>query len=303
MTSVYLPPMRDGVSASSIIVPPGYWQNVLAFLCAHFPAVGDDIWQQRLANGDVIEVGGLPLRASSLCAAGMRIYYYRALVHEVPIPFTENIIYQDDNILVVDKPHFLPVTPAGRFVQETLLVRLKKKLGFAQLSPIHRIDRETAGLVMFACRPDVRDAYQALFRLRQISKTYEAVAPTLSTTAFPLSATTFPFVHRSRLVRGEQFFRTEEVAGEANSETWIDRAEARGDFTLYRLMPVTGRKHQLRVNMATLGAPIVNDRLYPTALPVQDDDFSRPLQLLAKSLRFVDPLSGELRFFQSELHL
>ncbi|MEG2963154.1 MAG: pseudouridine synthase, partial [Janthinobacterium sp.] len=227
---------------------------------------------------------------------GMRIFYYRELERETPIPFQEEILFQDEHLIVVDKPHFLPMTPGGRFVQETLLTRLKKRLDCADLTPIHRLDRETAGVVIFSRQIASRGAYQSLFQRREVHKTYEALAPVLE-------GRDFPFTYRSRMVDGDKFFLMREEAGEANSETLIDVIERRGGVNLYRLQPHTGRKHQLRVHLASLGIPIVNDAFYPVALPCKEDDMSQPLQLLARAIDFTDPLSGAPRHFESRRSL
>jgi len=209
------------------------------------------------------------------------------------------VLYQDEHLLVADKPHFLPVTPTGRFVQQTLLVRLKRQLGIETLSPIHRIDRETAGLVLFSVRPQDRGAYQALFRDKVVEKSYEAIAPLRPD--LPL-----PSVHVSRIEPDEQFFRQREVPGAPNSETHLALLETRGDLARYRLSPVTGRTHQLRVHMHALGRPIVGDLFYPEVVHGPghtDEDYSRPLKLLARSIAFTDPVTGQPRHFASRRHL
>ena len=294
--SAFVPPPRDGVGASRVQVLLGEWRSALAFLCAQFPAVNERIWISRFARGLVLDTSGTPLLPDSACKNGERIYYYRELEQETEIPFYETVLYQDAHILVADKPHFLPVIPSGKFVQQSLLVRLKKKTGLDALSPVHRIDKDTAGLVLFSINPATRDAYQSLFRTRSVKKTYHAIAPLLLNQQWPLC-------YRSRLVEDAQFFRTQEVSGEANSETHIDMLESKGEMALYRLQPVTGRKHQLRVNMASLGVAIKNDPLYPQVKFVANDDFSTPLQLLAQSLDFIDPLDGSARHFESEFRL
>jgi len=206
------------------------------------------------------------------------------------------VLYLDADLLVADKPHFLPVAPAGAYVHETLLGRLIRRTGNQALVPLHRIDRETAGLVLFSTNPDSRARYQALFRERAIRKSYEAIAPAMPDVEFPC-------VRRSRIVAGEPFFRMQEIEGPTNSETRID-VIARGEGGwLYALAPVTGRKHQLRVHMAALGAPIANDGTYPVPRARAAGDYSRPLQLLARQLDFIDPLSGAPRSFSSRFRL
>ena len=229
---------------------------------------------------------------------GRRVFYYRQVDAEPVVPLEEAVLYADDHLVVADKPHFLPVTPGGRHVQQTLLVRLKRRLGLDTLVPLHRLDRETAGVVLFAVQPTERNAYQALFRTHAVTKVYEAVAP-----ANPLLR--FPLRRQTRLVRAPQFFRQTEVPGDANTDTWIDCIAQDGAFAHYRLTPRTGRQHQLRVHMAALGLPIVNDLFYPEVVhgPAATDDLTRPLQLLARSIAFTDPVTGEARHFESAQQL
>ncbi len=244
----------------------------------------------------MVDGAGTVLRIDSVVRRGMRLWYYREVEAETPIPFAEQILFSDEQLVVVDKPHFLPMTPGGRFVQESLLVRLKRQFGEASLTPIHRLDRETAGVVIFSRRADTRGRYQSLFQKRSVQKTYEALAA-------PMQGRAFPFTYRSRMVDSERFFLMQEEAGEPNAETVVDLIGMRGALALYRLHPHTGRKHQLRVHMAALGAPILNDSFYPVALPVQDDDYARPLKLLARAIEFDDPVSGERRRFESRRSL
>jgi tRNA pseudouridine32 synthase/23S rRNA pseudouridine746 synthase len=188
------------------------------------------------------------------------------------------------------------VTPAGGFVQETVLTRLIRTLDNPDLVPLHRIDRHTAGLVMFSANPQSRSAYQALFREHRIDKHYQAWAPALPQVEFPA-------VRCSRMVAGEPFFRMCEVEGAANSETRIGVLERARDHWRYALQPITGRKHQLRVQMSGLGAPILYDTFYPELKEQAVDDYAHPLQLLAQALSFIDPLSGKARQFRSEREL
>ncbi|MEN3363234.1 MAG: tRNA pseudouridine32 synthase / rRNA pseudouridine746 synthase, partial [Burkholderiales bacterium] len=279
-------PIRDGVSASYLWLPAGEWKDMLAFLLERFPDVEPATWMSRMSRGEVVDASGTRIGPDTAYQRGACIFYYRELEGETPIPFAENILYQDEQILVADKPHFLPVIPSGRFLHETLLVRLKKKTGLEHLTPIHRIDRETAGVVVFSHDPATRGDYQSLFQKREVNKVYEALAGSLRGAQFPIT-------YKSRMVEGKKFFLMEESEGMPNSETRIELIEDMGDVSLYRLHPVTGRKHQLRVHLAALGIPIVNDAFYPDIQPCKADDVSLPLKLLARSIAFRDPVTGQ----------
>lgn len=286
-------PDRDGVPASKVWLPHGRWDSLLAFLAERFPDVGKDTWWQRLAQGRVLDANGHPLAPDAPAVPGLPVYYFRELCDEAVIPMQEEILYQDDHLLVADKPHFLPVTPAGRFVNETLLVRLRRRTGLTTLVPIHRLDRETAGLVLFSADPRSRGHYQALFREQRLEKTYEALAA-------PAAGLDFPLVRESRIVRGERFFTMREEPGATpNAKTVIDVIARHAQHWHYRLRPATGKTHQLRVHMLALGIPICNDLLYPVVHPVGADAYDRPLKLLARSLAFTDPLTGQARMFES----
>jgi tRNA pseudouridine32 synthase/23S rRNA pseudouridine746 synthase len=246
--------------------------------------------------GDVVDERGVAVLPHRPFEGGIRLYYYRHLQAESALPFAETVLYQDEHLLVADKPHFMPVTPSGRYLQQTLLVRLKRRLGLPELSPLHRIDRDTAGLVLFSVQQRTRGVYQALFRDRQITKHYDAVAPWHGDVHFPRD-------HRSRLEESPQFFRMHEVPGEPNSHTHMQVLQVAGAWALYRLSPITGKRHQLRVHMAALGLPLRNDPFYPVVNDPPEGDYSRPLQLLARSLEFVDPLTTEPRVFESQQRL
>jgi len=298
---------------STLRLPSGPWPTVFECLCAHFPSTTRAQWLARFERGRVLDAEHKAISVHHPYRVGLTVHYFREVEDEPHIPFTESLVHVDEHLVVADKPHFLPVTPAGRFVRETLLARLIAGLANPDLVPLHRIDRGTAGLVLFSARRDSRSAYQALFRTGRVRKLYEAIAA-------PLPALQLPHRRHSRIVRGAPFFRMCEEQGEANAVTVVEameRLDARGaQRARYLLRPETGRKHQLRVHMAALGAPIDNDPFYPeldaAALPgartvgdwrASPDDYSRPLQLLARVLSFHDPLSGKLRHFESTLRL
>ena len=289
-------PMRDGVSPSCVVLPSTGSGLLLDFLTQRLPAVPRADWLRRIAAGEVVDELGRAASAGTPFAPGLRYYYYRELEHEPPLPFTEAILHHDEHLLVADKPHFLPVVPAGRYLQQTLLVRLKRRLNLPELSPVHRIDAGTAGLVLLSTQRATRGRYQALFRERAVRKVYEAIAPWRADL-------TLPRVLESRLEECGQFFRMHEVPGAPNAATAIDVIERAADLARYRLEPVTGRRHQLRVQMAALGLPLVGDTLYPQVNDPAPGDFSNPLQLLARELSFTDPVSGERRYFTSGLRL
>jgi tRNA pseudouridine32 synthase/23S rRNA pseudouridine746 synthase len=292
------PPFLRRPDASTVFLPAGGWTTVLDALCARFPSIDRAQWLDRIARGRVLDAAGRAIHEEAPFdgKVGMRIHYFREVAQETPVPFTESILHVDEHLVVADKPHFLPVTPAGAHVEQTLLRRLLRRLDNPDLVPLHRIDRLTAGLVLFSANPASRSAYQALFRERRIDKRYEALAP-------PLPQLTFPHQHRSRMIAGEPFFRMCEAQGEPNSETRIDVLDRDGDTWRYALSPLSGKKHQLRLHMAALGAPIVGDPWYPQLSASKTEDFSQPLQLLAQTLSFVDPLSGTARHFSSRLSL
>ncbi|SNB67334.1 Ribosomal large subunit pseudouridine synthase C [Kingella negevensis] len=299
-------PILDGIKPSYLVLPYDKQftgKTILFFLCQHFPFVSEAAWQARLNSGMVVNQQGEPINETTPFVSGCVIYYYREISREDEprIPFDEHILWQDEHLIVVDKPHFLPVIPSGRFLRETLLTRLRLRpdlqhLNVADITPIHRLDKDTAGVMLLSHNPSSRHAYQTMFQDKTVRKTYHAIAPTRTDLVYPLTV-------RSRLERGDSFFLTKQVDGEPNSETEIVLLEQRGEHSLYELKPITGKKHQLRVHMMSLGMPLFNDALYPIALPAGSEDYAKPLQLLAKTIEFCDPITGEQRKFESKQNL
>jgi tRNA pseudouridine32 synthase/23S rRNA pseudouridine746 synthase len=291
-------PTRNGVGASRLHLPAGDWPTVLDFLLERMPDISRDEWLHRFTQGWVLNANAHPIAALQPYAPHTQIYYYRHIANEPELPAKASIVFEDEHLLVADKPHFMPVTPTGRYVQQSLLVQLKNITGNDDLVPLHRLDRETAGLVMLSKRPADRNAYHALFRDQAMRKVYHAVSdyqPSLK----------LPCVHTSRLEADERFFTSKEVAGTPNSETHISLLKVEGTRALYQLEPISGKRHQLRIHMMALGLPLEGDQFYPTVLrgPDEEEDFRNPLQLLAKSMAFTDPVTGEAREFHSAMRL
>ncbi|QEN15621.1 pseudouridine synthase [Mycolicibacterium sp. ELW1] len=274
-------PDRDGVGPARVRLRGG---AVLVELASRFGEAA----AEKVLNGEVVDADGAVISASSVLPPGAHVYLYRELPDEVVVPFEIPVLYRDDDIVVVDKPHFLATMPRGGHVAQTALVRLRRSLDLPELSPAHRLDRLTAGVLLFTARREVRGAYQTLFARGLVSKTYVARSSGICDVALPA-------VVRSRIIKRRGVLQASEEPGEPNAETLV---EALGDGW-YRLSPRTGRTHQLRVHMASLGLPIDNDPLYPRIVEVAADDFSAPLQLVAQRLEFDDPLSGEPRCFVS----
>ncbi|MEU6124308.1 RluA family pseudouridine synthase [Streptomyces sp. NPDC047123] len=287
-------PQRDGVDPARVRLPhDGAWPTVRDHLVERL-AAGPGVVDAMLREGRFVDVDGVPLTAQAPYAPGAYVWFHRDVPPEVTVPFPLEVVHRDEHIVVVDKPHFLATMPRGSHVAQTALARLRAQLGIPALGAAHRLDRLTAGLLLFTVRPEERGAYQGLFRDRRIHKEYEAVAA--YDPAVPLPRTV-----RSHLVKERGIIAAYEVEGaEPNSESRVELVEHRAGLGRYRLTPHTGRTHQLRVHMNALGLPILGDPVYPVVTgPVPPDDFRRPLQLLARVLEFTDPVTGTAHRFVS----
>ncbi|MBJ6800718.1 pseudouridine synthase [Geomonas sp. Red259] len=273
------------------------YPTVFAFLVEHFPRIPREVWETRIAQGKVLGEDGAPVGIATPYAPQRRVFYFREVEEEREIPFREEILFQNDELLVACKPHFLPVTPGGVYLNQSLLHRLRERTGIHHLVPLHRIDRETAGLVLFSVNPKTRGRYGALFQGGCIEKEYRAVG------VGRVPEGEKSWLVESRLVSGEPWFVMTTEPGTPNARSQIRLLEERQGRCLFALSPVTGKTHQLRVHLSSLGWPILNDRLYPQLQPQQLDDFDKPLQLLAQRLRFKDPVSGKSLEFQSDRRL
>ncbi len=273
--------------------------TVLEYLSIKFPYIDTLVWQQRMADGKVHWHDGSLITAQSPFQPQQRVYYYREVENEPSIPFKETILFQDEHILVAYKPHFLAVTPGGIYVNECLQNRLQRRTGIKGLQALHRLDRVTAGLVMFSVNPNTRHRYHRLFETRQIHKTYQAIA-NISDGENLLGQ---EWVIKNRIVQGEPHFRMRVAEGEANSHSVIRCVQQTTHKALFELNPVTGKTHQLRVHMQALGWPILNDKYYPQLQPKSADNYSAPLQLLAKELQFIDPVTQQPKCFSCDNNL
>jgi tRNA pseudouridine32 synthase/23S rRNA pseudouridine746 synthase len=325
-------PVRDGVNATRLRLPDeGPWETALDYMMHRWGHIDPQGIEDRFDAGEIVGEAGIALDRSTPMQDHTFIWYYRSLPPETRIPVELNILHQDDHLLVVDKPHFLPTTPGGTYIQESALVRLRNQLGLPDLIPMHRLDRMTAGILLLSTNPETRGKYQVLFEKRQVQKEYECVSAAEPAPGHP--AVDFPVVVRNRMTKSRSYLLAEVIDGEPNAETRIERLHtfdaAHGPDSasasappgaldcaphhapdggpqrraLYRLEPHSGKTHQLRVHMASLGLGIVNDAFYPELLDKAPDNYAKPLQLLARGIRFVDPISGSPVEYRSRLEL
>ncbi|WP_030192970.1 RluA family pseudouridine synthase [Streptomyces sp. NRRL S-87] len=286
-------PQRLGIDPVRLRLPEGAWPDPGTYLRHRYEGgAGAGAMARLLERGEVYGADGTPVRPGDPYTAGAFVWFHRDLPAEPVVPFPLPVLYRDDHLLVADKPHFLATTPRGSHVTQTALALLRHRLGLPDLSPAHRLDRLTAGLVMFSVRPADRGAYQGLFQDRRVRKEYEAVAPYDPALALPRTV-------RSRIEKTRGVIAAEELPGEPNAESHVELLAHRAGLGRYRLTPATGRTHQLRVHMNALGVPILGDPVYPAVLDPDPDDYRRPLQLLARTLEFTDPVTGLNHRFES----
>lgn len=296
-------------STSAIAAQPSYivlpreselagksYATVFEFLVDHFKQIEASVWQQRINDGKVHWQHGELIDATSEYQATARVYYYREVKAETKVPFYEQILHQDSDIIIVYKPHFLPVTPGGNFVNECLVHRLRIATQIDTVAPAHRLDKDTAGVMLMTLNPQTRHAYHQLFLDDKITKNYQAIAKVTPDLLAQLADNTcelpLHWTVKNRIVAANPSFTMQVVEGEANSHSEISLVAVKDGLGLFELSPITGKTHQLRVHMLSLGMPILNDRFYPVLQPKGPDNYDKPLQLLAKRLRFSDPLSG-----------
>ena len=277
------------------------WKNIAEFLIERFPLIEKSIWLSRLNLGKVHWQNGDRVDLNTAFVANRTLCYYREVEKELEVPFEHNIIHQDQHILVTCKPHFLPVTPGGQAVNECLLERLRQEQDLEDIVAMHRLDRETAGLVIFSINAKTRGTYCQLFADRKITKCYQAVAQlpeTINSLALPQK-----WSITNRLQKSKPAFIMHEVDGDINAHSEISLVDKNNQLGLFDLKPITGKTHQLRLHMSKIGTPILNDKFYPKLLPEKPENFEQPLQLLAKSLSFIDPISGIQHHYNSQRKL
>ncbi|MEW5010368.1 MAG: pseudouridine synthase [Cycloclasticus sp.] len=282
-----LPQINPGVS------------SVLQFLARKFPSIPISVWRQRMEDGKVHWHDGRLITPTTAYQPQQRVYYYREVNQEPCIPFDEEILFQDEQLLVAYKPHFLPVTPGGAYINECLQNRLRDKTGISDLQALHRLDRDTAGLVLFSIQPKNRQLYHHLFASRKIQKTYQAIAQVQADSVYVGQH----WQLKNRLVKSTPSFLMKITDGPANSHSNIKCVRLSANKALFELSPISGKTHQLRVHMQSLGIPILHDRYYPLLADKQDDNYSQPLQLLAKSINFIDPVNQHIRSFSCNKNL
>jgi len=286
------------IMPSYVILPEGGgFATVYEFILSRFPRIPESVWRERIELDKVRFDDGGPIRLGTPYQAHRRVCYYREVINEIKIPFEEEVIFENDDLLVADKPHFLPVHPAGGYVNETLVTRLRTKYGYEELSHVHRIDRSTAGLVLCVKNSAKRGLYQQMFREGTVKKIYLAAGK------LPAGTSKTHWHVRARMEPRSHFHMHIVPGGPVNSESIIDLIEHCDGTGLFRLQPVTGKKHQLRVHLCEIGSGIINDPLYSDYSDADGDDYQRPMQLLAHRLEFTDPVTGKHMEFKSKRSL
>ena len=289
-------PQRQGLDAAWLRTPDNdpealaRWVTMGDFLLDRLPAAAPVA--EMLRAGEFVDRSGHPWNGEEAYRPNAFVWFHRSLSPEPVVPFAVEVLDADARVVVVDKPHFLATTPRGTHVRESVLVRLRGSLGLSDLAPAHRLDRLTAGVLVLTSHREHRAAYAGVFQTRSVHKTYEALARFDPTLDFPRRVT-------NRIEKRRGSLQAEVVAGEPNAETLVELVETRGRHARYRLTPSTGKTHQLRVQMAALGLPILGDPLYPAVLDLEADDFTTPLQLIARRLSFTDPIDQAPRDYTS----
>ena len=306
-------PIRDGLNPTHARVVEGpitAWDFVHDLIVTQrhrHPDDNDSALQARFTANEVVSQDGTPLSPDSTLATNAMVYFYRMPAPETPVPYDIPILHEDEHLLVVDKPPFMATMPRARHITETATVRLRRMTGNNELSPAHRLDRLTSGILVFTKDRTVRGAYQTLFAERRVTKTYEAIAP--------LADVSPGTVWRSRMEKTPGELQGRIVEGEVNAITEVAGVEpinkapyeaihgALPELAKYTLKPQTGKTHQLRLHMLQAGIPIIGDPIYPVIFPAEAEDMGIPMHLTATQISFTDPVTGVTREFSSQLPL
>lgn len=306
-------PIRDGLNPTHARVAEGpitawdFVHNLIVTQRHRHPDDNDSALQARFTANEVVSQDGTPLSPDSALATNAMVYFYRMPAPETPVPYDIPILHEDEHLLVVDKPPFMATMPRARHITETATVRLRRMTGNNELSPAHRLDRLTSGILVFTKDRTVRGAYQTLFAERRVTKTYEAIAP--------LADVSPGTVWRSRMEKTPGELQGRIVEGEVNAITEVGGVEpvdkapyeaihgSLPEIAKYTLKPQTGKTHQLRLHMLQAGIPIIGDPIYPVIFPAEAEDMRIPMHLTATHISFVDPLTARPREFSSQLPL
>ena len=281
------------IALPQISQPPA---TVFDYFCYRFDNVPASVWRERFTQGKVHWQDGQLLDLTTPYRPQQKVYYYREVANETLPPFEESILYEDELIVLANKPHFMALHPGGSVINQCLINRLRVRTGSEQLIAAHRLDRATAGIVLLVKQSGHRDAYHGLFRHGQISKRYQALAklPPELLADYRAGRLSLPtrWTVKNRIDKGTPSFTMCVVDGEPNSHSEIALISIDGEIGRFELIPISGKTHQLRLHMKSLGMPILNDNFYPKLLPKEAEDITRPMKLLAQQLAFKDPVSG-----------
>ncbi len=287
-------PVRNGLNSAWVRTPSeGEWRSLRDFLVWKIPRLSETRIDEMFAEGRFVDEKGTVLPHDTPYLNNRFVFFHRDLPDETPPPGELLVLYQDERIVVLDKPHFWSTIPRGQHVLYSATVQARRMLDLPELSPAHRLDRSTAGVLLCTKYRKFRAHYQLLFEHREVSKTYEAIAPVKDDLQFPVEV-------KSHIAKYRGQIRAVELPDEEpNSHTLIELEETRSGLGRYKVTPYTGKTHQIRLHFNSLGIPLIGDAFYPVLLENNVHDFSSPMQLLAKSLEFDDPISGQPMKFTS----